>query len=1013
MTRLLAALVLALALMPTGALAAPDVSRRVANVEPAAASPAPTSKSIGVIVRFKQPSTAPLAAQLLSAISSATATAADQERGIYAFRTPDTDTDRLYAVKLMMTASGIAYAEPNYVRKLTAYTAPTDPDFTDTATWRYEYDDGSKDYYVGAKNWWQRSIKAPGAWSIGQGDVYPTHGSAGDIKVAVLDTGFYLSHPELAGTVSVGKDECASYNPITEGLTTDYGIEPDETGDVPPHGTAVAAAVGAEVNGVGTVGSGWNPSIVGYKVAGPLTAPWDGYPAGTVVIVDLAVINGIKDAVAAGCKVITMSLSGPEPSEAFDVAIAEAHAAGVVVLASSGNDGNAAVNYPAACTYATGVGSIGLSGGDPSTSGTPTRSSFSAYGAGVVDLTAPGEMFWTATRPGYDSGYGPPGYDFWDGTSFSTPAVAGAIAYLWRAMPSLTNDEIVGRFQSSAVDMGPLGRDNYYGHGLVDMQATYNQLVADYSLAKPVVTAAPYMRSGQSVTWTASSGHEVSYQVSIDGTLRSTQSGTTYTLPSLSDGQHVISILPTSTRNWNASSLATKALTLDSTAPSVGSFSLVGEVVSWSVTEANPYTVQAYLDSAAPVTVSDNTLSTAGLSAGSHTLHVNATDSAGNPSGWITWDFVCGAMSPLVPSIVVTDAVSATVSWTAVGGADSYDYIIGAGGMLSTASTAVEVSDLATGVTEVQVRSVISSGGGEWSEWATATITNNEVVPAVPRISSASAAGTSSIAASWAPAQDARYYEYRFEGTLATTTATSVELPVAGIGTYTFEVRSVNNYRQSAWATATVTYDPRPLPALTLRASASKIAYPASGVTLSGSVTAPGAAVRVESSFNGGPWTAVRTVSASGASPGAVAVWIGHTRSLRYRFVFDGNAEWKPATSAAVSVAYAPRLTKPSTPSRVKRRARFTTTSLASAAVRNSSSTVTFRFQRYQKVSGRYKWVTRKTLRVKGSVYSSTTLRFRTKTSLPYSGKWRVYASYSGAPTHAAVASGYRYFTVR
>jgi hypothetical protein len=74
---------------------------------------------------------------------------------------------------------------------------------------------------------------------------------------------------------------------------------------------------------------------------------------------------------------------------------------------------------------------------------------------------------------------------------------------------------------------------------------------------------------------------------------------------------------------------------------------------------------------------------------------------------------------------------------------------------------------------------------------------------------------------------------------------------------------------------------------------------------------------------------------------------------------------------------------------------------------------VTFRFQRYQKVSGRYKWVTRKTLRVKGSVYSSTTLRFRTKTSLPYSGKWRVYASYSGAPTHAAVASGYRYFTVR
>lgn len=133
MTRLLVATALVLALMPTGALAAPasvGASRHVAaGVERAAVPASSPSKSIGVIVRFKQPSTAPLGAQLLSAISSSTATPADRKRGIYSFHTPYTERDELYAVKLMMVSSGITYAEPNYVRQLSAYTAPTDPDF--------------------------------------------------------------------------------------------------------------------------------------------------------------------------------------------------------------------------------------------------------------------------------------------------------------------------------------------------------------------------------------------------------------------------------------------------------------------------------------------------------------------------------------------------------------------------------------------------------------------------------------------------------------------------------------------------------------------------------------------------------------------------------------------------------------------------------------------------------------------------------------------------------------------
>jgi hypothetical protein len=627
-------------------------------------------------------------------------------------------------------------------------------------------------------------------------------------------------------------------------------------------------------------------------------------------------------------------------------------------------------------------------------------------------------MFWTAIRPDRVVDGGPPGYQFREGTSFAAPAAAGAIAYLWRAMPSLTNDQIVSRVQSAALDMGDPGRDDSYGYGLVDMHSAYEQLIADYPmLAPPTVSASPFMRSGQSVSWSASGGHNVSYLLSIDGTLRSTQPGTTYTLPELADGEHTISVLPTSTRNWNTSSVATLAVTLDSVPPSVGGFSRIGETLSWSVNEANPYTVQAHIDASLPVTVVGNAMSVAGLQAGAHTLHVRATDLAGNASAWTAWDFAYGVLPPTVPSIVVTDAVSATLSWPAVSGATLYECVVGTGSARSTTSTVLEADGIGEGATEVRVRAI--SAEGEQSQWATATITNIAVTPAVPVISTASVIDTPSISASWALAQHARSYEYRLDGGTSTVSSgTAATLPVTGVGPHVLEVRSLNNLRRSSWATSTVTYDPRSSTAITLGASTTRLVYPATTITLTGSVSAPGATLRLQSSADGVTWSEAGTVTATGGPPSTAAIALRPTRSSMYRLVFDGDAvwssgKWRPAASAALSVAYVPRLTTPSTPSRVKRRARFACTSFVSAVVPNGSSVVTLSFQRYQKVSGRYKWVVRKSIRLRGSVYSATTLRYRASTSLPYSGKWRVGASYSGAPMHANLTSSYRNFTVR
>ena len=46
--------------------------------------------------------------------------------------------------------------------------------------------------------------------------------------------------------------------------------------------------------------------------------------------------------------------------------------------------------------------------------------------------------------------------------------VAGLAALVWSVAPSLTPDEVQEIIQNTAVDLGPVGKDNDYGHGRID-----------------------------------------------------------------------------------------------------------------------------------------------------------------------------------------------------------------------------------------------------------------------------------------------------------------------------------------------------------------------------------------------------------------------------------------------------------------------------------------------------------------------------------------------------------------
>jgi subtilisin family serine protease len=68
------------------------------------------------------------------------------------------------------------------------------------------------------------------------------------------------------------------------------------------------------------------------------------------------------------------------------------------------------------------------------------------------------------------------GYEYYDGTSMATPHVSAVAALVWSAMPGATNAEIRAVLQDTAQDLGALGRDNYYGYGLVQAKAAIDAL---------------------------------------------------------------------------------------------------------------------------------------------------------------------------------------------------------------------------------------------------------------------------------------------------------------------------------------------------------------------------------------------------------------------------------------------------------------------------------------------------------------------------------------------------------
>ncbi len=270
--------------------------------------------------------------------------------------------------------------------------------------------------------WWRAAIGVDQLTPPGPG-----------VPVSVVDSGVDVEHPELAG-----RPNLALLNPQ----------EPQPLGGV--HGTAVASVVGAQENGVGIVGI--------YPDA--ILRSWDAATGLGTELTSSGIVNGILSASVAGRSVINLSLGGPGRDPAIEAAVNLAVARGSLVVAASGNDGDRgnALGYPAAYPH---VLTVGATQPDGSVAPFSSTSRF-------VDLAAPGVEIPVAA---VDPETGATGWALEDGTSFASPLVAGAAAWVWTARSALSADQVAQILRASATDIGAPGRDPASGFGLLNVPA--------------------------------------------------------------------------------------------------------------------------------------------------------------------------------------------------------------------------------------------------------------------------------------------------------------------------------------------------------------------------------------------------------------------------------------------------------------------------------------------------------------------------------------------------------------
>ncbi|MCX4919451.1 S8 family serine peptidase [Streptomyces sp. NBC_00687] len=288
-------------------------------------------------------------------------------------------------------------------------------------------------------------IGAPEAWKAG----YTGKG----VKVAVLDTGIDVDHPDFAGLI----DGTASFVP-GEGVT-----------DVNGHGTHVASTIVGSGAASGGDYKGVAPGADLY--VGKVLGGAEGYGQ------DSWVMAGMQWAAESGADVVNMSLGDSYPTDGSDPMSQTVDALsakyGTLFVIAAGNAGPETISAPGAAASALTVAATDKQDQLASFSSTgPLASS----GALKPDISAPGVDI-TAARSQDMTDGGEGFYRTLSGTSMATPHVVGAAAILAQQHPDWTGAQLKEHLMSTAKGLDSGYSPYEVGTGRVDVAAAVRTAV--------------------------------------------------------------------------------------------------------------------------------------------------------------------------------------------------------------------------------------------------------------------------------------------------------------------------------------------------------------------------------------------------------------------------------------------------------------------------------------------------------------------------------------------------------
>ena len=383
---------------------------------------------------------------------------------------------------------GVRYAEPNWFVTASAEVPVDDPvpaegEVTAAAVPVAEQGFLFNDTIYFNRQWYAQQIQLARARQLAA-TINPTPTV---VKVAIIDSGIDLGHPDLQGVVERGANFVFNES---DGDGFGHGT----------HGAGLVAAVGN--NGKGMAGVGGAVRIYDYKALA-----YNG--GGTIDGVVAAVTAAVDD----DMQILNLSLQTGNPSVALQQSLQYAEAQGVLIVAAAGNN-TGSVTYPGSFPEAIGVAALTFQ---------QVRASYSNSGS-ALDLAAPGgdlaiAIFstWssnTVTNPAIfatppvanaaDRCVPPTKTAFLEGkalyctnfgTSFAAPLVTGVAALVWSLKPSLTAKEVRAILEAS---VRPLNQpQTQVGKGMLDALAAVKMLqrsrleVSDPIVQSPLTAEAP------------------------------------------------------------------------------------------------------------------------------------------------------------------------------------------------------------------------------------------------------------------------------------------------------------------------------------------------------------------------------------------------------------------------------------------------------------------------------------------------------------------------------------------